>query len=306
MKSGVIVIDKPVDFTSADALRVIKRKFGFKRLGHAGTLDPKASGALIVLTEEARKLSACFMESQKVYVAYGRLGETSNTCDSEGEITVICENPSVSESELKAVIASFMGESMQSPPIYSAKKINGKNAYTLARRGETFELAASRIFVDAIELIAFDGKNFSFSVHCSPGTYIRSLCADIGKELGVGAYLTGLRRTECGGFRETDMKTLAVLEKLTVAEAVLPITPAILRLPYFAALECEYKKALDGSKIAVSPQRFNRMELLNKSDPTCACFTDGRTCGGIFTVVSEADAPVALELRPKRMLLREL
>jgi len=305
MKSGIIAIDKPVDFTSADALRVIKRRFGFKRIGHAGTLDPKASGALIVLVEEARKLSACFMESEKVYTAYGRLGEISNTCDSEGEITVVKENPGVSESELKEALASFLGESLQTPPIYSAKKINGKNAYTLARKGETFELAASAIFVNSIELIGFDGKNFSFAVRCSPGTYIRSLCADIGAKLSVGAYLTGLRRTECGGFREKELRTLADLETISADEAVVPISPGILRLPYFMALKCEYKKALDGSKIAISPGRIQRTDLLRGEDPICACYTDETTCVGIFSIESSLESTVAVELHPRRMLLCE-
>ncbi len=206
--NGVLIIDKPWGITSFDVIRRVRRILGTKKVGHAGTLDPIATGVLVVLVGKACKLSDMLLCENKRYIADFILGIRTDTYDTDGDVIDKCE-ADVSEGELENVISGFLGEQMQIPPMYSAIKKDGIRLYELARRGEEIERPPRRISIHSIEKI---GEN-KLDICCSKGTYIRSLIHDIGEKLGCGAVMSGLRRTESGRFSISDAVTLEQLEE---------------------------------------------------------------------------------------------
>lgn len=210
--SGVLVIDKPVGMTSHDIVQIVRRGTGIRRAGHTGTLDPRASGVLVVLVGPAVRLSEFISASDKRYQAIIRLGESTDTFDSEGEITRR-EPVNITYEQIESALTQFEGTVEQVPPAYSAKKINGQKAYELARRGEEFELDAKEIDVYHLELLEWDSPEAIVDVFCSSGTYVRSLANDLGDVLGTGGHLVGLRRTKSGEFALRDAVPLRKLEE---------------------------------------------------------------------------------------------
>ncbi len=224
--NGLILLDKPEGITSFTAVAIMKRVYGTKRVGHTGTLDPLATGVLPILIGRATRLSNFILEGEKRYTAGIRLGIKTDTLDITGEILEQKEF-SVTEDELRNVINSFLGKSFQVPPMYSAIKIGGKKLYELAREGQTVERKPREIEIKEINLLDFDGENFSVDVLCSKGTYIRSLADDIGKRLGCGAVMTSLRRTATVGFSIEECATLEEIKEhpgkyIVSAENALP------------------------------------------------------------------------------------
>jgi len=210
--SGVLVIDKPVGMTSHDVVQVVRRGTGIKRAGHTGTLDPRASGVLVVLVGPAVRLSEYVSASDKRYQAIIRLGERTDTFDGEGE--VIQRSPvEITEEQIIKALTKFEGTVEQVPPAYSAKKINGKKAYELARKGEEFELEPKEIDVYHLELLEWDTPEAIVDVYCSSGTYVRALANDLGDVLGCGGHLVGLRRTKSGEFALRDAIQLRKLKE---------------------------------------------------------------------------------------------
>ena len=210
--SGVLVIDKPVGMTSHDVVQVVRRGTGIKRAGHTGTLDPRASGVLVVLVGPAVRLSEYISASDKRYQAIIRLGERTDTFDGEGE--VIQRSPvEITEEQIIEALTKFEGTVEQVPPAYSAKKINGKKAYELARKGEEFELEPKEIDVYHLELLEWDTPEAIVDVYCSSGTYVRALANDLGDVLGCGGHLVGLRRTKSGEFALRDAIQLRKLKE---------------------------------------------------------------------------------------------
>ena len=198
---GFLLIDKPEGMTSFSAVSRIKRLANEKRVGHTGTLDPMATGVLPIFLGRATALSSILLEAEKQYTATVKLGITTDTCDITGRVE--SENVvSVTEEELLAVLESFKGETQQIPPVYSALKKDGVRLYELARRGEEVEIEPRRITINELVLKSFDKDTFEIFVSCSKGTYIRSLCRDIGEKLGCGATMTALRRNSTCGFSE--------------------------------------------------------------------------------------------------------
>lgn len=198
---GFLLIDKPEGMTSFSAVSRIKRLANEKRVGHTGTLDPMATGVLPIFLGRATALSSILLEAEKQYTATVKLGITTDTCDITGRVE--SENVvSVTEEELLDVLESFMGETQQIPPVYSALKKDGVRLYELARRGEEVEIEPRRITINELVLKSFDKDTFEIFVSCSKGTYIRSLCRDIGEKLGCGATMTALRRNSTCGFSE--------------------------------------------------------------------------------------------------------
>lgn len=212
--SGVLVVDKPVGLTSHDVVQVIRKGTGIRRAGHTGTLDPRASGVLVILLGPAVRLSEYVSASDKRYQATIRLGQSTTTYDSEGEASSEPVNlDKLSEEEFEEILQSFVGEIQQVPPAYSAVKVQGKKAYELAREGEEVQLEPRLINVYSLELLEWAPPEVVVDVFCSSGTYVRSLANDLGERLGVGAHLVGLRRTKSGRFTLRDAVSLRRLRE---------------------------------------------------------------------------------------------
>lgn len=196
-----LLINKPKGFTSHDVVAVVRKKLNIKKVGHAGTLDPMATGVLIVLVgREETKQQDAFMAADKEYVAEITLGSTSTTYDAEGEITVVGDPSSITQTQVTSIVGTFVGDIEQRPPIHSAVHIGGQRSYALARKGKiTAEQIPLRpVTIHAIEVMDFQLPCIRIRVHCGKGTYIRSLAHDIGQALGVGGYLSELQRTRIG------------------------------------------------------------------------------------------------------------
>lgn len=213
--NGIIVIDKPQGKSSHDMVSFMRRLTKIRRIGHTGTLDPMATGVLPLCIGIATKAADMLTLSDKAYRAEFVLGKTTDTLDAEGEILSECE-VEVSESEIRTVIESFVGEIEQVPPMYSAIKLNGKKLYELAREGIEVERKVRHVKINSIDIIEIDiNENRAvIEVSCSKGTYIRTLCDDIGKKLGCGAYMTALRRIKTGCFTIDDAYTVDEIEKM--------------------------------------------------------------------------------------------
>jgi tRNA pseudouridine55 synthase len=214
--SGVLVVDKPVGLTSHDVVQLIRKGTGIRRAGHTGTLDPRASGVLVVLLGPAVRLSEYVSASDKRYQATIKLGASSSTFDSEGVITTPSKPADLSklkEDEFEDLLQEFVGEIEQVPPAYSAIKTDGKKAYERAREGEEVEMAPRIINVYSLELLEWAPPEVVIDVFCSSGTYVRSLANDLGEKLGVGAHLVGLRRTKSGRFTLRDAVSLRRLKE---------------------------------------------------------------------------------------------
>lgn len=211
--NGFLVVDKSKGISSFDVVRMLRRITGVKKIGHCGTLDPMATGVLVVAIGEATKLIEYLLGANKRYVAEVTLGGVSDTFDAEGEITeqgdVVGDLVAPSLEKIKEVLAgNFIGEIDQVPPKYSALKIAGKKAYELARSGVDVEMQSRKVFVEAIEVLEYEWPKLRMDVKCGKGTYIRSLANDLGAALGCGGYLSGLRRTEVSGFGIDDAKEI--------------------------------------------------------------------------------------------------
>lgn len=198
--SGVLVIDKPIGLTSHDVVQIIRRGTGIRRAGHTGTLDPRASGVLVVLVGPAVRLSEYVSASDKRYQATIRLGGTTNTYDAEGVVTSTVSADHITEEKFNEILQTFTGEIEQVPPPYSAVKVKGRKAYEMARKGEEVNIEPRKIQVYSLEILEWVPPEVVIDAYCSSGTYVRSLANDIGKALGTGAYLIGLRRTRSGRF----------------------------------------------------------------------------------------------------------
>jgi len=211
--SGALVVDKPVGMTSHDVVQAIRNGTGLRRAGHTGTLDPRASGVLVILVGPAVRLSEYVSASDKRYQAIIRLGGTTDTFDAEGQVTRSEAPLNVTEAQFEEALKTFVGEIEQTPPPYSAVKVQGRKAYEMARKGEEVDLAPRMITVHHLEVLEWAPPEVVIDVHCSSGTYVRSLANDLGVKLGCGAYLVGLRRTKSGRFSLRDATPLRKLQE---------------------------------------------------------------------------------------------
>ncbi|MGH8691878.1 MAG: tRNA pseudouridine(55) synthase TruB [Burkholderiales bacterium] len=214
MIDGALLLDKPVGLSSNAALQRARKLFGAAKAGHAGTLDPLASGLLLALFGEATKFAAPLLDADKEYLATLKLGERTTTGDAEGQILETREI-SFSKESLPAILDRFRGEIEQVPPMHSALKHEGTPLYRLARRGKKVERAPRRVRILQLETTGREGASLSLRVLCSKGTYVRVLAEDIGEALGCGAHLSALRRTASGRFRVEDAVTLQALEEIS-------------------------------------------------------------------------------------------
>ena len=244
MRDGVVLIDKGEGMTSFDVVGKIRRLYGTKQVGHTGTLDPMATGLLTVLVGRAVKASEYLTEHDKTYQATLKLGITTDTEDTTGEILTKTDSLP-DEAAVLSAAAAFLGESVQIPPMYSAIRVGGRRLMEFARQGITVEREGRPIRVDRLDVLKLSERDYRLSVSCSKGTYIRTLCADIGKKLGCGGTMAALRRTEAASFKIDACHTLESLEAMTPeerlsclipTEELFPHAPKLNLAPFFARL----------------------------------------------------------------------
>ncbi len=244
---GVIVINKPTDWTSFDVVNKIKRLIGLSRVGHLGTLDPMATGVLLVTIGKATKLFDIMQEKKKTYVATFHFGEETNTLDSTGKITN-SNNKIVTRKEIEAILNTFVGEISQIPPKYSAKSVNGVRAYMLARKNEDFVLPAKVVKIYELKIIDFNDNILTLEITCGSGTYIRALGRDIAYKLNTYATMISLVRTKVGKFDLNQSIDIKSLTKDNIENYILLID-SVLDYNKIELSDINTKKILNGQTI---------------------------------------------------------
>ncbi len=248
MMDGILNINKPEGMTSFDVVRKVKFMVKGKKVGHIGTLDPMASGVLPVCVGRATKFADYMVESKKIYLAQLKLGITTETYDREGSI-VNTKDVHLKREDIVKEILSFQGEIEQVPPMYSALKINGKRLYELARKGIEIERKKRKITIYSIEIVNIELPYVLFKVTCSKGTYIRSLCNDIGNNLNCGGTMWNLKRLATGNFHIAESISLADLHSENISSYIVPIDKALYRYPEVVVEDKYVKKILNGISI---------------------------------------------------------
>jgi tRNA pseudouridine55 synthase len=232
--NGVLLIDKPADHTSHDVVARLRGILKMKRIGHAGTLDPMATGLLVMLVGKATSLSQYLMSVEKEYTGTIKLGETTNTQDAEGEILTTLPVPALTETDVRKALAGFLGDQYQIPPMFSAIKIKGQPLYKSARAGEEVEREPRFIRVINYDLTRWESPEIDFRVLCTKGTYVRALAHDLGQRLGCGAHLKALRRISSGALNLSRAVTLEQVQKMTPSEIEAALVPGYEAAPSVA------------------------------------------------------------------------
>lgn len=228
--AGILLVDKPQGITSHDVVAKMRRVFQIKKVGHAGTLDPMATGLLLILIGKATKASQYLMSLDKEYTGTIKLGEVTDSQDADGEIMMTKPVPDLTKADVAKVMQDFLGDQYQTPPMFSAKKINGQKLYNLARKGKEVPREPRIIHISHYEITQFALPEISFIVRSSKGAYIRTLAHDLGERLGCGGHLSELRRTAVGQFRVEDSNTIETIESMASSELkhkLVPITQAV-------------------------------------------------------------------------------
>jgi len=236
--NGILLFDKPIGMSSNAVLQRVKRIFNARKAGHTGSLDPLATGLLPICLGEATKMSGFLLDADKRYQTTIKLGVKTTTADAEGEAILTREVGNYSDEELELVLSEFLGDIEQIPPMYSALKKDGQPLYKLARQGIEVERKIRHITIHSIELLSAEGDQLTLDVHCSKGTYIRTLAEDIGERLGCGAHVTVLRRLDVGPFSGDKMITPVQLENIAeeggfdaLDQLLLPMETALVNWP---------------------------------------------------------------------------
>lgn len=255
--NGIILVDKPQDWTSHDVVAKLRGVLHERRIGHSGTLDPLATGLLVVFVGRATRAVEFAEADSKKYLAGLRLGVSTDTQDITGNI--VAESVALpDEAALREAIGRFIGDIEQIPPMYSAIKIGGKKLYELARRGESVERAPRKITVSAIDIAGRDGDDYILNISCSKGTYVRTLCSDIGEALGCGACMSCLRRTRAGVFSVDDAHSLADIEAAVregrLSDIILPVDTLFASFPKLTVSQSAAKRLKNGNIIKISAE----------------------------------------------------
>lgn len=301
---GIFNIYKEKGFTSHDVVAIVRRTIHMKKVGHTGTLDPDAEGVLPVCVGKATKLSDVIMDGRKSYRAMLRLGVTTTTEDASGEVLETKE-VDFNEDRIREVVASFIGKLEQVPPMYSAVKVNGKKLYELAREGKEIERKSRTIEVYDIRIRQFlPPDRVEFDVDCSKGTYIRTLCADIGKALGCGGHMAELLRTKTGTFslenaiKLDEMKALA--EQGKAEEALLTMEDALKDFPVVKVAEKSTKLLYNGGKI--QEKYFIQKPAPLKVGEIVAVYDFKDNLVGLYEIKQENESFL---IKPFKMLIKE-
>ena len=292
---GVLVVNKETGWTSHDVVAKVRGLLGGVKVGHAGTLDPAATGVLPMLVGRATRVAEYLLDWDKEYRAVLRLGETTDTQDATGKVLAQADPSVVSDEVLREVVARFRGPQRQVPPMYSAVKIGGRPLYKAARAGETVERADRPIIVHELDILTVDGRDVTLRVVCSKGTYIRTLCADIGQALGVGGHLAALERRRVGPFSIEQALTVdQVADRLaigTLPRHLVPLNQALDCLPAMTVTDEQARLVLHGG--AVSPVGIERLpctggpvsiRLQDKDGRLLAIGIHGGTTAGIVKI----------------------
>ena len=253
--NGIILVDKPQDWTSHDVVAKLRGVLHERRIGHSGTLDPLATGLLVAFVGRATRAVEFAEADSKEYLAGLRLGVSTDTQDITGNI--VAESAALpDEAALREALGRFIGDIEQIPPMYSAIKIGGKKLYELARRGESVERAPRKITVSAIDIAGRDGDDYILNISCSKGTYVRTLCSDIGEALGCGACMSSLRRTRAGVFSVDDAHSLADIETAVregrLSDIILPVDTLFASFPKLTVSQSAAKRLKNGNIIKIS------------------------------------------------------
>lgn len=250
--NGIILVDKPCGWTSHDVVGKLRGILRERRIGHSGTLDPMATGLLVVFAGRATRAVEFAEADSKEYIAGLRLGVSTDTQDTSGNVLNTCETLP-SKDELIAAANGFLGEISQIPPMYSAIKINGKKLYELARRGEIVERSPRKVTISRLELVGEDKCDYILDIHCSKGTYIRTLCSDIGDKLGCGGCMSSLRRVKAGVFSITQAHTMEQIQAAAdlggLDGIIIPVDTLFTDKPKLTVNEFEEKKLRNGNTI---------------------------------------------------------
>ena len=250
--NGIILVDKPCGWTSHDVVGKLRGILRERRIGHSGTLDPMATGLLVVFAGRATRAVEFAEADSKEYIAGLRLGVSTDTQDTTGNVLNTCETLP-SKDELIAAANGFLGEISQIPPMYSAIKINGKKLYELARRGEIVERSPRKVTISKLELVGEDKCDYILDIHCSKGTYIRTLCSDIGDKLGCGGCMSSLRRVKAGVFSVTQAYTMEQIQAAADSGGldgiIIPVDTLFTDKPKLTVNEFEEKKLRNGNTI---------------------------------------------------------
>jgi tRNA pseudouridine55 synthase len=278
----IINLNKPSGITSRQAVTRVQRLLGARKAGHAGTLDPQATGILLVCLNEATKVSRFLMDMDKQYKARIKLGERTDTYDAEGRVIESKDISFLSEADLFDAVQTFKGVIRQRPPMYSAVKIGGKTLYQLARKGIEIDRPDRTVHVYDIRITSIDIPYFDVTLSCSKGTYVRSLCDDIGRKLGTGAYMASLERTAVGFF---DIKSSFSFDDLATNEGLFySIDHALAKLPEIELVDADYQRAKNGVNVILDS--FNRYsgEFVKLKDPEGNLFAIGRAQSNIVSI----------------------
>ena len=254
---GIVNINKPKGVTSSNVVVKIKKLLNIKKVGHMGTLDPLASGVLPICVGKATRLFDYFLKKQKTYIAQFKFGEETNTLDLEGEVIKTSNNiPTLNQ--VKSAIEKFIGEIDQIPPMFSSKKINGKKAYDLARKGEEVELQPCKVVIyDYKVLNQINDTTFEFLITCSAGTYIRCLARDLGKSLNSCATMVSLIRTKTGVFEIEDSIDYETLSKEVLTSKIIPLEQVLIDFEKFVISQQNFQRLLNGLPLRVEELKPN-------------------------------------------------
>lgn len=278
----IVNLDKPKGITSHDAVTEVKRIFQASKAGHAGTLDPIATGVLLICLNEATKVTGYLASEDKGYEVQMKLGERTDTLDAEGEVIERVGGFLISKEEIESALTGFRGNIEQTPPMYSAIKKDGTPLYKLARKGVEVERPPRPVEIKELELVEYSPPVARLRVQCSKGTYIRSLVDDVGRALGVGAHVTALRRTSSGGF---GIEGAAGLRELPGREAALiPIDTALGHLRELVLNERDYKLVYNGTLVSAPPELAGFGGFLRLKAPDGVLFAVGKVLNGRLKV----------------------
>jgi len=273
---GVLLIDKPFGMTSHDVVNDVRRRFGTRRVGHAGTLDPMATGLLVVAVGPATRFLQYLPLEPKVYVADVHFGRSTTTYDAEGETVSEQPVPEDLRGAIEAALPAFMGLIQQTPPMYSAVKVAGKPLYKYARSGQEVKREPRTVHISTFEIEKLEGDRAQMRIVCSGGTYVRSLAHDLGGAIGCGAYLAGLVRTEVGRFTREMASPLDAIHP----DQLIPLHQALPPMPLVPLSESQVRSAREGRSIGMSEPPDNFLVALTEPDGTV--FSVARVQGNLL------------------------
>lgn len=291
--NGILLVDKAADMTSHDVVAYIRKHFQIKKVGHAGTLDPFATGLLILCLGQATKIAQYLVDCDKEYLAVLKLGETTDTQDCTGQVLEGRDIPALKKEDISKTFEQFVGEISQIPPMFSAKKVQGKRLYELARAGKTVERKARNVTIHELEFLEMSLPYLRFRVLCSKGTYIRTLAHDIGEVLGCGAHLTELRRTRIGQFALSEAYSLEQLTLIAKQQDkehyLLPMDEALSFLPAVTIPEPALIRLVKGTKISLSPSEIETLSIESHQNQIIRVYSASETFVALVHATTVAD-----------------